>query len=182
MQPNIVSYALLLTAFVSGIALSTTKCRRNIVSYALLLAAFVSGTGFSGYNKLFGRHLGMNVTNEKMFDRVIRQVCLHITQMLESLWVGKGGDGGPERWWTRELGESSYKFEWLLSHSWLLFPKCHLHNPQLAFGSIAMVWPCMHKRVRTQSCQRSCIKEQPSQQRASLLVFFFRGWYMKVVI
>ena len=66
-------------------ALSTTECQRNIVSYALCLAAFVSGISFSGYKKLFGRHLGMNVTNERMFYRVIRESCPHITEMLDEV-------------------------------------------------------------------------------------------------
>ena len=69
----------------SSSTFSTTECRRNVVSYALRLAAFVSGIGFSGYHKLFARHLGMDVTNERMFYRVVKEAYPHITAMLDEV-------------------------------------------------------------------------------------------------
>ena len=48
-------------------SMSTTESRRNVVSYTIRIAAFASGIGFAGYHKLFGRHLGMHVTTDKMF-------------------------------------------------------------------------------------------------------------------
>jgi len=66
-------------------AMSATESRRNVVSYALRLAAFASGIGFSGYHKLFGRHLGMSVTTDKMFYRVIEEAYPHITEMLDEV-------------------------------------------------------------------------------------------------
>ena len=62
--------------------MSTTESRRNVVSYALRLASFASGIGFAGYHKLFGRHLGMSITTDKMFHRVIDEAFPHITAML----------------------------------------------------------------------------------------------------
>ncbi len=41
-----------------------------MLSYALRIA---SGIGFAGYHKLFGRHLGMNVATDKVFQRVIAE-------------------------------------------------------------------------------------------------------------
>ena len=35
-------------------ALPATESRRNVVSYALRIAAFASGIGFARYHKLFG--------------------------------------------------------------------------------------------------------------------------------
>lgn len=66
-------------------ALSTTECRRNIVSYSLRLAAFVTRIGFSGYHKLFGRHLGMEVTSERMFYHIIKEAYPHITERLDEV-------------------------------------------------------------------------------------------------
>lgn len=66
-------------------ALSTTECRRNIVSYSLRLAAFVTRIGFSGYHKLFGQHLGMEVTSERMFYHIIKEAYPHITEMLDEV-------------------------------------------------------------------------------------------------
>ena len=61
-----------------------------MVSYAIRIAAFASGIGFAGYHKLFGRHLGMNVTTDKMFHRVIEEAYPHITAMLhEACELGK---------------------------------------------------------------------------------------------
>ena len=66
-------------------SLSTSEARRNVVSYALRLAAFASGVGFAGYHKLFGRLLGMKVTSDKMFSRVIEEAFPHITEMLDEV-------------------------------------------------------------------------------------------------
>ena len=65
-------------------AMSATESRRNVVSYALRIAAFVSGVGFTGYHKLFGRHLGMSIATDKMF-RVIEEAYPHITEMLDEV-------------------------------------------------------------------------------------------------
>ncbi len=66
-------------------AMSVTESRRNVVSYAVRIAAFASGIGFSGYHKLFGHHLGMSVTTDKMFHRVIEEAYPHITEMLDDV-------------------------------------------------------------------------------------------------
>ena len=66
-------------------SMSATESRRNVVSYAIRIAAFASGIGFAGYHKLFGRHLGMNVTTDKMFHRVIEEAYPHITDMLDEV-------------------------------------------------------------------------------------------------
>ena len=55
------------------------------MSYAIPIAAFASGIGFAGYHKLFGRHLGMNVTTDKMFHKVIEEAYSHITTMLDEV-------------------------------------------------------------------------------------------------
>ena len=60
-----------------------TENRCNVVSYALRVAAFASGIGFAGYHKLFGRYLGMTVTSGTMFNRVIEEVYPHSIEMLE---------------------------------------------------------------------------------------------------
>ena len=65
--------------------LSATESRRNAVSYALRLAAFVSSIGFAGYHKLFGLHLGMSITSNKTFHRVIEEAFPHIIEMLEEI-------------------------------------------------------------------------------------------------
>ena len=49
------------------------------------IAAFASGSGFTGYHNLFVCHLGMNVTTDKMFHRVIEEAYPHITAMLDEL-------------------------------------------------------------------------------------------------
>lgn len=64
---------------------SATESRHNTVSYALRLASFASGIGFAGYHKLFGRHLGLQVTSDKMFHRVIVEAFPHITEMLDEV-------------------------------------------------------------------------------------------------
>ena len=69
----------------SSSSMATYELRRNVVSYALRLAAFASGIGFSGYHKLFGRHLGMSVTSDKVFIRVIEEAFSHITSMLDEV-------------------------------------------------------------------------------------------------
>lgn len=66
-------------------SISATESRRNVVSYALRIAAFASGIGFAGYHKLFSRHLGMNVTSDKMFIRVIHEMYPHIKDMLDEV-------------------------------------------------------------------------------------------------
>ena len=66
-------------------AMSATESRRNVVSYALRLASFASGIGFAGYHKLFGLHLGMNVATDKMFYKVIEEAYPHITKMLDEV-------------------------------------------------------------------------------------------------
>ena len=53
--------------------------------YHMQYAAFASGIGFAGYHKLFGRHLGMHVTTDKMFHRVIEEAYPHITEMLDEV-------------------------------------------------------------------------------------------------
>ena len=60
---------------------SPTQC----CVYAVRLAAFASGIGFAGYHKLFARHLGLNVTSDKMFHRVIEEAYPHITEMLDEI-------------------------------------------------------------------------------------------------
>ncbi len=65
--------------------MSATESRRNVLSYALRIAAFAAGIGIAGYHKLFGRHLGMNVTTDKMFNRVIEEAYPHITEMLNEV-------------------------------------------------------------------------------------------------
>ena len=52
-----------------------------MVSYALHLAAFASGIGFIGYHKLFRCHLGVSVTTDKMFYRVIEEAHPHNIEM-----------------------------------------------------------------------------------------------------
>ena len=69
----------------SSSSMATYELRRNVVSYALRLAAFASGIGISGYHKLFGRHLGMSVTSDKVFIRVIEEAFSHITSMLDEV-------------------------------------------------------------------------------------------------
>ena len=66
-------------------SMSATESRRNVVSYAIRIAAFASGIGFTGYHKLFGHHLGMNVTTDKMFHRAIEEAYPHITAMLDEV-------------------------------------------------------------------------------------------------
>ena len=65
--------------------MSATEARRNVVSYALRLSAFASGIGFAGYHKLFSRHLGMSPTTPKMFHRVIQEAHPHITAILDDI-------------------------------------------------------------------------------------------------
>lgn len=69
----------------SNSSLSATESWRNVVLYALRLAAFATGVGFSSYHKLFARHLGMEVTAAKMFQRVIEEAYPHITVMLDNI-------------------------------------------------------------------------------------------------
>ena len=64
---------------------STSENRRNVVSYALHLATFISGIGSAAYHKLFGRSLGMYTTTPKMFYRVIEEAFPHITEMLNEV-------------------------------------------------------------------------------------------------
>ena len=66
-------------------SMSATENRCNVVSYALRVAAFASGIGFAGYCKPFGCHLGMSVTSGTMFHRLIEEVYPHIIEMLEYL-------------------------------------------------------------------------------------------------
>ena len=66
-------------------SMSPTENRRNVVSYALRVAAFASGIGFAGYHKLFGRHLRMSVTSGTMVHRVIEEVYPHIIEMLDEV-------------------------------------------------------------------------------------------------
>ena len=66
-------------------SLSATESRRNVVSYALRIAAFASGIGFAGYHKLFGRHLGMSVTSAPMFHKIIEEVYPHIIEMINEV-------------------------------------------------------------------------------------------------
>ena len=66
-------------------AMSDTESRRNVVSYALRLAAFASGIGFAGYHKLFGRHLGMDITTNKVLYWVIEEAFPHIMKMLDEV-------------------------------------------------------------------------------------------------
>jgi len=66
-------------------AMSVTESRRNVVSYALRIGAFASGIGFAGYHKLFGRYLGMSITTDKMFCHVIEKAYPHITEMLDEV-------------------------------------------------------------------------------------------------
>ena len=65
--------------------MSATESRRNVVSYALRIAAFASGISFAGYHKLFARHLGMSVATDKIFHRVIEEAYPHITEMLDEV-------------------------------------------------------------------------------------------------
>ena len=65
--------------------MSATESRCNVVSYALRLAAFSSGVGFAGYHKLFGRHLGMSVTSPRMFLKVIEEAFSIIMEMLDKI-------------------------------------------------------------------------------------------------
>ena len=69
----------------SSSSMSAAESRRNVVSYALRLASFASGIGFAGYHTLFGQHLGMSVTSPRMFHRVIEEAYPHITNMLDSI-------------------------------------------------------------------------------------------------
>lgn len=66
-------------------AISATESCRDVVSYALRLAAFASGIGFAGYHNLFGRYLGMKVTTDKMFHKVIEEAYPVITEMLDEV-------------------------------------------------------------------------------------------------
>ena len=66
-------------------SMSATENRCNVVSYALRVAAFASGIGFAGYHKPFGCHLRMSVTSGTMFHRLIEEVYPHIIEMLEYL-------------------------------------------------------------------------------------------------
>lgn len=66
-------------------SLSATESRRNVVSYALHIAAFASGIGFAGYHTLFGRHLGMSVTSAPMFHKIIEEVYPHIIEMINEV-------------------------------------------------------------------------------------------------
>ena len=52
--------------------------------YALLHLPLVSDLLVT-MHKLFGRHLGMNVTTDKMFHRVIEEAYPHITDMLDEV-------------------------------------------------------------------------------------------------
>lgn len=63
-------------------SMSATENRCNVVSYALRVAAFASGIGFAAYHKLFGCHIGMSVTTGTVFHRVIEEVYPHIMEML----------------------------------------------------------------------------------------------------
>lgn len=69
----------------SSSSMSVTESRRNVVSYALRLSSFASGIGYAGYHKLFSRNLGMSVTSARMFHRVIEEAYPHITTMLDSI-------------------------------------------------------------------------------------------------
>lgn len=70
----------------ASLPVSATKgYRRNVVSYALRLAAFASGVGFAGYRSIFGRNLGMRITTDKMFNQVITEAYPHITAMLDEV-------------------------------------------------------------------------------------------------
>ena len=74
----------------SSSSFSVSERRRNVVSYALRLAAFASGIGFAGYHKLFGRYLGMSTTSNTMFHRIIEEAYPHITEMLDEVCeIGK---------------------------------------------------------------------------------------------
>ena len=59
--------------------------RHNVVSYALRLAAFASGIGYAGYHRVFSSYLGMFVTSDKMFNRVIKEALPHITDMFDDI-------------------------------------------------------------------------------------------------
>jgi len=65
--------------------MSVTESRRNVVSYALRIGAFASGIGFAGYHKLIGRYLGMSITSDKMFCHVVEKAYPHIMEMLDKV-------------------------------------------------------------------------------------------------
>ena len=74
----------------SSISVTSMGNRHNVVSYALRLAAFASGIGYAGYHRVFSRYLGMSTTSDKMFNHVIEEALPHITDMLADICnVGK---------------------------------------------------------------------------------------------
>ena len=129
--------------------MSATESRRNVVSYAICIAAFASGIGFAGYHKLFGRHLGINVTTDKMFHKVIEEAYPHITEMLneemKSLPTDKLGS------WQRAVTTSDGC--WHIS--FFFFSEWDLRDLQLADWSLVVVWPCMHERLRPHDHRRA---------------------------
>lgn len=132
----------------SSSSFSASENRRNIVSYALRLAAFASGIGFSGYHKLFGRYLGMEATSGKMFHRVIEEAYPHITDMLDEICELAKQD--MKEMSCSELG--SWKRAVTTSDDAGIFedffPKCYICHTQLAFGRLAMVWACLYEGIR----------------------------------
>ena len=133
----------------SSSSFSASENRRNVVSYALRLAAFASGIGFSGYHKLFGRYLGMEATSGKMFHRVIEEAYPHITDMLDEICELAKQD--MKEMSCSELG--SWKRAVTTSDGcWhirgFFFPKCYICHTQLAFGRLAMVWACLYEGIR----------------------------------
>jgi len=125
--------------------MSATESSRNVVSYALRLASFASGIDFAGYHKLFGRHLGMNVIMDKMFHRVIEDAYPVITEMLDEVCeMGKEKMKNPPSdqrgSWQRAVTTSDGCWH-------ILGSTLHLGNSQLAHWSIVVVWACVHEGV-----------------------------------
>ena len=66
-------------------SIPATESRQNVVLYAVHLATFAAGIGFAGYHKLVAHFLGMSVTTDKMFHRVVEEAYPHITTMLDEV-------------------------------------------------------------------------------------------------
>ena len=129
-------------------SLASTVKHRNVVSYALRLASFASGIGFSGYNKLFSRFLGIATTSDKMFYRVIEEVFRHINAMLDD--VCEMGKEEMKSLPDDQLG--SWKRAVTTSDGcWhirgFFFAEQHIYYPELAHRGLTLVWTCLHERL-----------------------------------
>ena len=98
---------------------------------------------------MFSRNLGMDVTDEQMFYRVMKEVYPCITAMFdevcelgkEEMKVLKANQFGS---WKRAVTTSDGCW-----HILFFFAKCHICYLQLAVRGIAVVWPCLHEGIQS---------------------------------